>query len=171
MKMDWKLQLATVVACGLMFGCGGGSDTGFTELQPEENVENTEAHAHEHGPHGGHILELGDQHAEIAMGTDRVVSVYLLGADAKTATPVANATAHLHLHIGEAEEEVELTASPLEGEPEGQSSRFVSTAEAIPAAIADIEGIEGEVIVMIDGAEKMAEIGHDHGAEHADHKH
>lgn len=171
MQLTWKLTASAAICCGLLWGCVGESDN-YSTLKPEEHVENEDGHEHHaHGPHGGHILELGDQHAELAMGADRVVSVYLLGDDAQTATPVAieGTSAHLHLHIGDKEQEVELTAAPLEGEAEGQTSRFVSTAEAVPAAIADIEGIEGEVFVKIGETEKTAEIGHDHG--HEGHAH
>ncbi|MCB9952346.1 MAG: hypothetical protein H6824_15325 [Planctomycetaceae bacterium] len=173
MKMEWKLTLLSTVCCAFMMGCPVADD-GYSELSESDNVENVDAHdEHVHGPHGGHVLEIEGGHAEIAMGADRVVSVYLLGEDGATAAPVTGATAHLHLHIGEEEQEVELTASPLEGEADGATSRFVTSADAVPAAIADIEGIEGEFVLVAEGGkETVVEIGHDHeGHDHEGHNH
>ncbi|MEZ5942339.1 MAG: hypothetical protein R3C18_13180 [Planctomycetaceae bacterium] len=172
MKMEWKLTLLSTVCCAFMMGCPPADD-GYSELTEDDNVENVDAHEHAHGPHGGHIVEFDFGHGEIAMGEDRVVTVYLLSEDAETASPISDAKVQLHLHVGDEEQLIELTASPLEGEADGSSSRFVTTADAIPASIADIEGIEGELLVVTgEGVEDIAEIGHDHeGHDHEGHNH
>lgn len=170
MNLNGKLCLSAVLCCGLLFGCSGEKDD-YSTLSPSENVENADPHEHhEHGPHGGHVVKMGDHTVEVSMGSDRVVAVYLLCEHATNAHPLENATARLHLHVGDQEQEVELTASPLESDKEGQCSRFVSSADAIPATIADVEGIEGEVIVSVDGQETTAALGHAHD-DHAGHAH
>ena len=154
-------------------GCPTESGSSYRELGKTDDVTNVDPldhHHHDHGPHGGHILEFGKWHGEVVMGDDRTVTVYILGGDAETAAPLADATAVLHLHVGGEETEVPLTASPQEGDPENQTSRFVASADVIPESIDDIEKLHGEVVLTVAGETVTGEITHDHDHDH-DHGH
>ncbi|WP_437204755.1 hypothetical protein [Planctomicrobium sp. SH664] len=160
--------LTLCLAVTLMCGCPKapthqlGADADKDEVKAVAGHD----HHHDHGPHGGHIIELGEHHGEVSFSTDRVLTLYILGADAKTAVPVADATAALHLHTGTEEKEYALKAAPLEGETDGKTSVFTVT--GLPDSIKDIEDVKGEIILTIAGKSVTAELAHDH---HDDHKH
>jgi len=164
-----RIPLSICFALALSFslvGCTGGDDS-YKPLTEADDVENTHVddhHHHDHasGPNGGHILEFGDYHGEITMGEDRVVSVYVLGDDAKTAVPVADGSVTLKLTVGEETQEIALTAAPLEGEADGQSSRFTAAADAIPESVKDIEGIAGSIDLKVGDKTHTAKVSHDH---------
>ncbi|MCA8998611.1 MAG: hypothetical protein KDA80_16545 [Planctomycetaceae bacterium] len=168
----WKHMSLVLMVGGVLAGCTESGD-GYRELGEVDDVTNTAPpehhHHHESGPHGGHILEFGEYHGEITMDESRVVSVYVLGDDAETAVPLAEASAVLHLHQGEEELEIDLVAAPLEGEGDGMSSRFQSAAAALPDSVKDLEGIHGEVVLKTGDKSFTAKVEHDHG--HDDHGH
>lgn len=71
--------------------------------------------------------------------------MYVLGDDEKTATPIKAADGKILLTIKEPSFQVELAASPLEGEAEGMSSRFVGQHDNL-GIVREFEGtIRGEV--------------------------
>ena len=171
MSFERILLSTALLGCGLMLGCPASNEYNAV---PDTGVANVDEHAHHHdaGPHGGHILELGEYHGELAMGEDRIVSLYVLGEDAKSAVPVTGGTVTLHLEVGDNHVDVTLAPAPLEGEAEGASSRFSSTADAIPESIKDIEGIHGKVELKVGEKVSSAAISHDHGHGHGhDHGH
>ncbi|SFJ05152.1 hypothetical protein [Planctomicrobium piriforme] len=170
-----KFVPAAITTCGLalMLGCPDQGQT-YRELDKKDDVTNTAPadHHHDHGagPHGGHIIELGKYHGEVTVSPERIITLFILGGDAKTAVPLAKATASLHAHLGMEEKEIPLTASPQEGETDGKTSRFIAVAEIVPESIKDIEDLKGEVI-LIEGEEKsVGPITHDHDHEH-EHEH
>lgn len=169
MSVRGVLVLGTM-ALPLMLGCPQGGN--HREFGEGDNVTNTDPHDHhhEHGPNGGHILELGEYHGEIAVTDGRVLTLFVLGEDAKTPAPVADATAKALLKVGSETKEIPLASSPLEGETDGKSSRFAAAADALPAEIVDIEGVDGEIILIVGGKEHKASASHDHGHDH-DHDH
>jgi hypothetical protein len=139
---------------------------------PTAQAEHDE-HAHEAGgPHGGAIVELGEHHAEVvhddAAGT---VTVYILDGAATTNVPVDATEATINVtHDGQGEQ-FTLAASPLEGEPAGRSSRFVSS-DADLSEDLDHEDTTAVFVITIDGQQTRGNIEHDHGHEHAaDHDH
>lgn len=156
----------------LMMGCPPKGEA-YREMGAKDDVKNTTAddhHHHDAGPHGGHIIELGDYHGEVVLDKDRVLTLYILGDDAATAAPVADATAKLNAKVGADKKEIALTAAPQEGEADGKTSRFTAAADALPAEIIDIEDLQGDVILIIAGKETTAPIAHDHDHDH-DHEH
>lgn len=161
----------SVLGCGLaalFCGCPQ-SGSGYRQLGEKDDVTNTapaDHHHHDHGPHGGHILELGDHHGELAMAADRTLTLYILGADAKTAAPVENATATLHLHAEGGEKEIAFVSAPQEGEADGKTSRFSIAASELPESVKDIEAVHGEVTLKTAAGSATSAISHDH-AHHA----
>lgn len=148
-------------------GCAEG-DGVYRELNDHDNVTNTsppEAHDHAEGPHGGHILEFGEYHGEVTFA-DGIATIYVLGDDAKTAVPLTGASAVLNVKVGEDILKVALTASPLEGEAGGSTSRFVSEHGGIPESIQDVEGLVGTVVLTMGEKKFTAKITHEHGHHH-----
>ena len=80
------------------------------------------------GPHHGVIVELGNEeyHAEVvhddATGT---VTVYLLDSSAKKSVTTTATEATINLKHGDTPEQFKLAAQPEEGNPAGQTSRFM----------------------------------------------
>lgn len=164
-----------VAAAPFAAGCNSGSE--YREFTPEDDVVNTtpdNGHEHAaHGPHEGHLIELGDEqyHGEVVMdAATRTITVYILGSDAKSAQPIGETSVTLNLKVGETPTPLTLNAAPLEGEAEGQASRFEIAGESVPEAIHDEEDLQGDLVVTIDGQQFRGEISHDHGHEH-DHDH
>ena len=111
------LSLATL-------GCGSTTPPADTTANPPEPA----AHDHGPGPHGGTIADWGGGKYHVEFTVDhgkKEATVYILGSDEKSPAPVK--ASHATLSINEPAFEVELKAQPLEGEPDGASSRFVGT--------------------------------------------
>lgn len=171
-------SLLSVTVLAFFTGCPGEETQTYSDA--EQNVDgggHDHGHDHDHGaegPHGGHVIELGDEaaHLEVTMGDDRTITLYVLGADMETPLPVGVADVIFDLEDENDEEtELELTAQPLEGEEEGHSSVFLVKGENVPEAIDDIEKLHGHVHVTIDGTEYEGELAHDHGEDHEDGDH
>jgi hypothetical protein len=151
-------------------GCSSQSAPPTAEAEHDD-------HEHESGPHGGAIIELGEYHAELvhddAAGT---VTVYVLdGAVAKN-VPVDAKQATINITREGRGEQFSLSASPVEGEPEGWSSRFVSSDAELGKEL-DHPGVAAVFVVSINGKQHRGLVAHDHDhdhadeAEHADHSH
>ena len=146
------------------YGCPAKSGGEFKELTEKDAKETApvEGHDHhEHGPHEGHIVELGDYHGEIVLEGDRKLTLYILDGEVKNAVPLAGATAQANLKIGEEAKSIPLAALPLDGEADGKSSRYQS-AEALPESVKDIEAVAGEISLTVDGKPTIGKIEHDH---------
>ena len=183
MKIQHTLKLipAALISVGLLGCADSGGD--YQEVTPEAAKAAADSHDHDHhhahGPNGGDLVELGDHsiHAEVVFDEEHgKLDVYLLGEDAETAHPVALTELTLSFAHGDETEDFTLTAAPLDGEAEGQSSRFSVTDEAIAEEFH--EHTDGAHLhFSIDGKEYKGEVhhhhdhaGHDHG-DHADHDH
>jgi hypothetical protein len=147
-----------------LVGCSSQSAPPTAEAEHDE-------HAHESGgPHGGAIIELGEYHAELvhddAAGT---VTVYVLdGALAKN-VPVDAKEATINITREGGGKQFSLSASPVEGELEGWSSRFVSSDPELGKEL-DHPGAAAVFVVSINGKQHRGFVAHDHDHEH-DHDH
>ena len=127
-----NLALQVALACALVavIGCGSqpnkaAKTNGGTKT--EAKLPEKEEHAHGSGPHGGTISDWGGgaYHVEFTVNHDKKeATVYILGSDEKSPTPVK--AEKIHLVINDPATELDLKAQPLEGEKEG-ASRFVGT--------------------------------------------
>ena len=98
----------------------------------ERGEKHDAGHAHGAGPHGGTVLDWGGGafHLEFTVDHDKKqVVVYILGGDEKTPTPIKAAS--IQLALNDPMTELDLVASPLDGESNGNSSRFVGTHETL----------------------------------------
>ncbi|MEX2091468.1 MAG: hypothetical protein WD971_02265 [Pirellulales bacterium] len=139
-----------------LVGCSSQSAPPLAEAEHDE-------HAHESGgPHGGAIVELGEHHAELvhddAAGT---VTVYILDGAATKNVPVDAKEAVINITREGLGKQFNLSASPIEGEPEGRSSRFVSS-DAELAKELDNESAAAVFVVSIDGQQHRGMVEHHH---------
>ena len=156
-RQSLLLGLALSVAPCLT-GCPAGTNSKELTDKDTKPTAPVEAHAHEHGPHDGEVVELGANHGEVVLEKDRKATLYILDGALKNAVPMAETTAVLNLKDGT---KIDLKAMPLEGETDGKTSRFQSEGP-LPDAIKDGHDIAGEVIVTTAGKETKGEVGHAH---------
>ncbi len=159
-RQSLVLGLALSVA-PLLTGCPAGNQS--KELTPGDakTTPPVEAHAHEHGPHDGEVVELGDNHGEVVLESDRKATLYILDGALKNAVPLADATAVLVLKTGTESTKIDLKAMPLDGETDGKTSRFQSEGP-LPEAIKDGHDIAGDLTVTSGGKPTTGAIGHAH---------
>ena len=169
--------MRNIVNCGFVLGClvwVGGCDSGKGEYGPVEKgvkvADDPHEHHDEHGPHGGHLIEFGkhESHAELVFdGKSNKLTVYVFGHDLDEANPIAQKELTLHLMIDGKETPFQLKAAPLEGEPQGKSSRFeLSGHEQIAEHIHDAEDLKGHLKIKIGDKTYEGEITHDHDHNH-----
>jgi hypothetical protein len=151
---------AAASAAVLLAGCQGNA----TPAAAPEDASAAESHGHGHGddhdhgstgPHGGALVELGDEeyHAEVVLDeVGGVATVYILDASAKSAVPIDAADVVINLaRPGQPGAEHRLPASPREGDPEGKSSRFASSNAADLVRAMRERGAKPRLRVTIDG--------------------
>ncbi len=105
-------------------------------------------HGHGAGPHEGTLADWGGgkYHVEFTVDHDKhEATIYVLGSDEKTPTPIKATDGKLLLTITDPKFQVDLTALPLEGEAEGTSSRFVGKNEKLGVVQEFAGTISGEV--------------------------
>lgn len=146
-----RFAYSMVLLATLIFVTGCGE-------KPQEPVEKTpstpaadtgsgdEGHSHGEGPNGGAVADWGGGkfHVEFTVNHDtQEATVYVLDNNAKSPAPVK--AEKLLLSISEPSFQVELMPSPLEGEAEGASSRFVGKHESLGIVQEFAGTISGEV--------------------------
>ncbi|QDT66698.1 hypothetical protein [Calycomorphotria hydatis] len=165
----WTWLLLCPLALALVTGCNQEGD--YQEYnESEEHAHDDEAHhdhGHHEGPHGGHVIELTDDHSvhgEFVIADGKGI-LYLLGGDLKTPV-MADA---VNFNQGE-HAEVEVDTVMTQVDPvDGKASVFEVDVTALPSD--DIEKVEGHFHVFSDGKEMMGKLSHDHGHDDHDHGH
>src|SRR5262245_18282167 len=145
-----KILSLGLLAALAVTGCGPQADTpkgGVTT--PKGSAKGggkKDDHPHGTGPHGGVVFDLGKFHAEFTVDHGKQeATIYLLGDDEQTPTPID--AAKLDLNIKSTAFLVEVKPVPLDGEPKGKSSRFVGKHEKLGKE----QEFEGTVLAVIDG--------------------
>ena len=123
-------------------------------------------HAHPtEGPHGGDLIDLVNEeyHAELVHDEQGgTVTVYILDAEAKAAVPIDATELTINLkHDGQAEQ-FKLAASPDTNDPQGKSSRIVSSDAELDEDL-EHEGAEPQLVATVNGKQYRGKI------EHSDH--
>ena len=130
---------------------------------------------HEHpseGPHHGALIELGNEeyHAELLHDEDEgTVTVYILDGSANNAVPIEAQEVTINLKHDGRGEQFKLAAAPMEDDPEGKSSRFVSNDAELGEDL-HAEDAEARLVVRIGEKSYSGEVGHEHAHDH-DHDH
>ena len=143
------IALLAVFGC---VGCEGPTETASepgTHTHADGTVHSNDhgggghgesGHSHDNPPHGGTYVDWGNgkYHVEFTVNHDKQeATVYILGDDAVTALPI-DAT-EIQLAINEPKFQIALKATPMDGEAEGVSSRFVGTHEGL-GVVREYEG-------------------------------
>ncbi len=167
-----KWMAGFALAAFVVVGCEDSKYQDYSKAPLSD--QSAHDHGHDHGEHvgkfGGHVLELDDahgHHAELVFDTTtRDITLYFYGSE----VGVAKAASSLEFEIEKdgKETELESKASPLEGETDGASSRFVIAGSQLPEDIKSEEQLEGHFHVTIDGKEL---VGNFHAHSHDDHDH
>lgn len=109
-----------------------------------------EGHSHGEGPHGGTLADWGGGKFHVEFLVDHAkqeATVYVLGSDEKTPTPIKTTEGKLVLTITQPAFQVDLTAQPQEGEADGNSSRFVGKHEKL----GNTQEFAGTIVGEVDG--------------------
>lgn len=168
----WSLAVAMMLGLMGLAGCGGAERGGeYRTFDPnKDQAPGAEhGHAHEHGPHDGELVELGEEeyHAEFVFDHDNEkISLYLLGADAKTPILIDAKEIGLEVPGQEGPKTYVLAAAPLDGEAEGRSSRFESTEEELVDLFSHDAKVVGKFQVTIDGKTFSGEVRNAHAHAH-----
>jgi len=184
------ITLMGLGVCMVLSGCGPQADhdadhdhgaAGEHDHDHAGAEGNVGEHGHEpaeEGPHGGHLIELGEgeHHAELAHDeATHTVTVHLLDADGRT--PVEADGPKITLQIFRQGQFVDYTLTAAEGEG---ASTFSLVDEELCDTLLHADEIRGRLRVNIDGQEHTGMIdhhahdheGHDHeGHDHEEHHH
>ncbi len=149
-----------LAAAVLGFGClHSGSLTAPARAAEEDHGHD----GHGLGPHGGALADWGGgkYHVEFTVDHEKKQTIiYVLASDEKTAVPIKTADGKLLLTMKDPVFQVKLTASPLEGEKDGLSSRFKGTHDKLGI----VREFSGAISAEVDGTPyvgEFAELPHD----------
>jgi hypothetical protein len=121
------------------------------------------------GPHHGHLVELGEEEYHAELVHDKVlksVIIFLLDKDAKGQATSTDKEVILNLVVDGKPIQKKIAANPQGGEPEGESSRFI-TVDAELIETLEAEETSGRLTVTIGGKEYSGKIEH---SKHEEHK-
>lgn len=141
-------RIAALTICGLLLGCSEkpASVTHATAPAAAPATAANGGHSHGAGPHGGAVADWGGgaYHVEFTVDHDKKeATVYVLGSDGHTPTPIK--ADKLTLSIDDPAFQVDLAAQPQDGEPTGESSRFVGSHENLGIVREFAGSITGEL--------------------------
>lgn len=174
--MVFSKQLAVLAVVSSMYLVGCAPQDDFKKVEKGGEVPEVEHEHHVHGPHDGHVIDLGDHVAMAEVTYDsksHKVVVYILDHDDSSALPVKRDGVKIMLEVDGKPMELALTAVPQEGEADDVASQFEVTLEGHAAEdIHDIEEVEGSLSVNVNGKVETGELSHEHEGhdDHADHK-
>jgi hypothetical protein len=162
--MRIRFLLVGTVGLALVAGCNSANQT-YHEVKKGARVKD-QPHSHEEGPHGGHLVELGEEeyHAEVVLDAKTSnITLYILDSTAKKAAPIDAKEVKLELTIGGQPKSFAAKAVPDKDDPAGKSSRFEIGENAdVKANIKDEEDLKGSVTATIGGKTYTGKIVHEH---------
>jgi hypothetical protein len=165
-----SLFAATLLAIAGLFAVSG-----CTNQPANPPPQQSGASHHDHpadGPHSGHLIELGNDefHAELVYDdVSEMITIYLLGADAKTPVFSADPELPLNLVVDGKPQQAKLAAKPQGGETAEKCSRYqLVDANVLKALVKD--RIAGRLNVNINGQSYTGDVKLDDHAHDHDHK-
>lgn len=159
----------TLTLTAVMLGSVGCSNSSTKEeIAPPANADGHDEHAgHFHpseGLHQGSLIELGNEeyYAELVHDeTAGSVTIYVLNPKATQQVPIEQTEITINVKHDGKPEQFQLAASPDAGDPEGKSSRFVSTDSELGEHLDD-EAAAPTLVLTIAGKSYRGTIAHDH---------
>ncbi|QDT13432.1 hypothetical protein [Planctomycetes bacterium K23_9] len=177
--MRRSTKLFTLALAAMTFGlvgCKDGATNTAATVEtsaPPATVDDHAEHAHpSEGPHHGGLIELGNEeyHAELVHDEDTgSVTIYVLNAAATEQIPIESTEITINVKHDGKPEQFKLAASPDANDPQGKSSRFVSTDAELGEHL-DEEGADPKLVLTINGKSFRGTIAHDHDHEGHDHE-
>ena len=169
----WNGWLVVGALSGLLaVGCDGANSNYKTAKELSGGKSAVDEHEHGAGPHGGAIVELGNDeyHAELVLdGQAHVLRVYMLGGDAKTTSPVTVSEITV---VTEDNQSLKLPAKPQVGDTDGKSSLFELVDEKAVEGLEKAGYLHGSLQLEIAGKPYRGDIdAHFDGSAHGDHDH
>lgn len=158
------LSLLAVIVASMTLVFLAGCDSRPAAAPKNGEVKKHDHAGHVHGPHEGELIELGDEeyHAELLHDdATHAVTIYLLDAAAKEGVPVEETEITINAVVDGKPTQFKLPAAPIEGEPAGQSSRFIVADEKLHEAI-ESEEAQPRLTVTIAGKPYTGKIDHHH---------
>ncbi|MBI1247680.1 hypothetical protein GC197_07495 [bacterium] len=163
-----------LIVCALaipftLSGCTSGKPTGGTPAESEAHDEHGHDHDdHESGPHGGHLIELGDEEYHLEWSHDdetKALTFYVLGSDAKADVPIKADSITVNVTVEGASKPFEVPAVRKEGE---MTTAKFETKDPDLFALLEDENVKAAAILEIEGKpyEGAIEHHHDHGHAH-----
>ncbi len=165
-----SLHFSLLLTLTLALGCGEAekpAPTPAAATTPAKDDHGEKHEGHGAGPHEGAVADWGGGkfHVEFTVDHDKQeATVYILGDDEKTATPIKAST--ILLSINAPKFQVELAAAPLDGEVEGTASRFVGKHESL----GKVQEFAGSISGEVDGTPYVGDFKEETHGEHK-HKH
>ncbi len=171
-KYDYCLVLA-ILSCVITTGCDSNEEYEVFDPKQTDAAELDHDHEHHEAPHGGHLIELGDHafHAEVIFEEQSgKITVYILDGHAEETHVIDQQELTLNMTVDEKPQQYKLMSAPLDGEPEGKSSRFESSSKELFDHFHEHEGFKAKLKVVIDGKQYLGVVEHkDHYED--DHNH
>ena len=174
--MRLRLQLLLWIASTtLLTACQHSSESRPEVVAPSAGkAEHGEEAAHSHaeeGPHGGHVVVLGDEayHAEwLHDDASGQVTVFLLAADGKTDVRTTADALRIEVAIAGAARQHALAAADRDQSVPATASRFeILDKPLVEALKAAGQGVDATIVVEIAGATYRGAIEHhEHGDAH-----
>jgi hypothetical protein len=159
-RKTYPLGCLPLICLLSLSGPGCGSSAPPVIPGPDE----AQAHAHDHslsGPHGGHLLELGDEayHIEWLHDDEGLLTLYVLDGSMEQEVPIAASKITIQRTIGDDTKSCELVAVGAES---GRTARFEATDKSLIEALKLAgQGVTAQLSVEIDGQPFVAEFEHD----------
>jgi len=164
-----------VLLVGVWFtGCTPSSEPTKTETggSGQKADEHGHEHGHDHhdhaaqGPHGGHIVELGQEeyHAEWTHDDESgKVTVYILDGEMKNEVKIESTEITINTKIGDAEKDYTLAAEDAGESDPPQAAKFSVEDKSLVVALeaAGKEGTSARLKVTIKGKEFTSPITHE----------
>jgi hypothetical protein len=173
MPFSKHLLAACLIASVAIWASGCPSATPTTTTPTKGGEEHgEEGHVHPaHGPHGGHLIEIGTEeyHAEWTHADDGTVTIYILDAEAKNEVPIAAEDITIETKIGENVATFKLLAVNRSEGDMPKTAKFELVDKNLLGVLETLsKGVTANLIVEINGKKyPPAPITHDdHGHKH-----
>ena len=172
---SFLLLMTGVVLSSLLIGC---SDSASKSIHTASSTGGESLGHDPHpteGPHGGHLIELGNEefHGEITYDATKSVTVFVLDAAAKKQVSIESREVTFNINVDGKPMQFKLAEVPDVDDPKGESSRFISSDPKL-LGLFEAPFVHGTLVLRIHGQSFRGDIDihrdgghHEHGEDDA----